>query len=292
MLAADLATAEAAKRPSPQQRAAMRKALLKEIRKNPTVVGKRSFLRQATFFGFDLPVTLRLTPVANQAGDPAAPDDDSIQIDLGTDATNAPLPAGVKPGVVSSTLKGKISATLRFSQDTAGYGQVGVVELGFGALSLTGTGFSLVNDAAPATCALLETSDSVAISAASGSQGYLSLFGGSFSMDLHTSFAFSSLSSATCGGGVTTTSVMSGIGRPPLPIRIDGSFRISPAMTADGRVRLGKLAMSGAQSDSFVQVHTCLAAPPPAQCAVADDGVVTGRLMTTAFTAELLVGNV
>ena len=277
---------------SAPQRAAVRKTLLRQVRKDPAVFGRGWFLKRASLFGLDLPVTLRLTPAINQSGAPAAVDDDVIQIDFGADPTNTPLPPGVETGVVTSTLKGAISGSLRFSQDAAGYGELGVVELGFRATSLTGTGFDLVDDAAPANCALLTTSSSVAISDAPGSQGYVSLFGGRFSIDLHTAFSFSSLARSTCGDPFTTTRVMSGVGRPPLPIRIDGSFRISPALTADGRVRLGKLSLTGPQSDSFVQVHTCTAAPPPADCAVADDGIVTGRLSTTGFRAELLVGNV
>jgi hypothetical protein len=262
------------------------------MRRNPRVVTRRWFLKRASLFGVDLPVTFRLTPVVDQAGTPAAVDDDTIQISLGSDPTTAPLPTGVAAGDVTSTVKGRIAGSLRFSQDPAGYGQIGAVELGFGQMDLTASGIDLVNDANPATCTLLSTNGPISIGDAPGSQGFVNLFGGTFSIDLHTAFSFTSLTRSLCTDPFTTTALMDGVGRPPLPIRIDGAFRLSPALTADGRVRLGKLTAAGAQHDSYVQVHTCTAAPPPSPCAPASDGVLPGRLLTTSFSAELLVGNI
>lgn len=277
-----------------KQRAKERKALVRATKRDPKVVTKPWFLRKAQLFGLDLPITIRLTPAANQAGTPVPSFDDVIQIDLGTTATGGPPPDGVAPGVVQSTLKGSIRGSLRFSQDPAGYGQLGTVELGFGDIQMTGTAFDLVHDAAPGGCtdpALLRAIDPITITEAQGSRGFVNLFGGTFSMSVHTVFAFSSEVRPICTDLYSPTSYMDGSGRPPLPIRLDGRMRISPALTADGRVRLGKLSLDGTQADSYVQVHSCTTGPPPpATCASGSDATMEGRLMATSFTAELLIG--
>lgn len=285
------ATAKSQTRVSAKVRAEKRRQLLRTVRKHPTVVTKRWFVKRALLYGVDVPVTIRLTPAVDQAGTPAALDDDAIRISLGSDPTAAPLPLGVAAGNVDSTLKGRIGATLRFSQDTSGYGQLGTVELGFSGINLTGTAVDLVDDAADPTCTLMRTGSPMTIGMGTGSQGYVNLLGGNFSLDLHLAFAFASETRSSCADPFTTTSLMDGSGRPPLPMRIDGKFRISPALTADGRVRLGKFAMSGTQADSFVRLHTCTAAPPPA-CDSTADSELDGRLTTTSFNAEMLVGNV
>jgi hypothetical protein len=291
------ADARSAKTPSAKQRAAERKKLLRASKRNPRVVLKPWFLKKASLFGLDLPITFRLNPAGNQSGAPAGPSDDVIDLALGTDPTNPPLPAGAGPGAVQSTLQGSIAGSLRFSQDPAGYGQLGTVELGFSTVQMTGTPFDLVDDTTTLGCtdpSILKTDDPIKISGAPGSVGFMNLFTGVFSMSVHTSFAFSSLTRSLCSDPTfTPTSLMDGSGRPPLPIRLDGTFRISPALTADGRVRLGKLSLSGTQADSYVQVHTCTAGPPaPATCAAGSDGMLDGRLTAESFTAELLIGTV
>lgn len=74
----------------------------------------------------------------------------------------------------------------------------------------------------------------------------------------------------------------------PLPVAFAGSFRLSPAITADGRVRLGVMVADAAtipQASSFGFVHSCTEAPP--SCA---DQAFPARLSTVRLTAELLVG--
>jgi hypothetical protein len=283
--------------PTAMKKRAARLALMKAVRKDPKVVLRPHFIRKATFAGFDLPVTLRLNPALSQTGT-TAPTNDAAQIDLGNVASSPPLPAGVTPGTVSSSLSGRIVGRLRFSQDTAGYGRVGLVEFGFDQVLLSGSGFPLVTDpnAVSLGCtdgALLRTENPVSVGGAPGSSGYLDLLGNTFSFDLHAAFQFHSQVRASCTDAFTFTNLMTGATQPPLPVRLDGKFRMSPALTADGRVRLGRLALSGPQHDSFVSVHSCTAAPPPAICdGTTSEGAVAGRLTATAFTAELLVGNV
>jgi hypothetical protein len=151
----------------------------------------------------------------------------------------------------------------------------------------------LVDDASPAGCldpALARTDGPTTITGAPGSTGVVNLLQGTFSMDLHLSFAYRTFTRSICSDPFATTALMDGTGRPPLPLRLDGSFRLSPAITADGRLRLGRLVIAGPQHDSYAELHTCTAAAPD-PCAVADDGVLPGRLSATGFSAELIVGS-
>jgi hypothetical protein len=277
---------------SAAHRSAEGRALMRALRAHPTVVRKRWFVRRAVSLGLDLPVTVRLTPATDRHGGVADLDDDTFQIDLGTGATEPPLPAGNAAGVVTGTLKGSFGASLRFSQDTSGYGALGTVELGFGAMELESVaGIDLIEDTA-GPCALATTSP-FAITEAAGSLGDLNLITGTFSMALHTSFGYTTDARNLCGDAFTTTAVDDGTAQPPVfPLRIEGVARISPAITADGRVRLIRLAAAGPQRSSFVRLRTCAGDPIPATCAAGDpdQATVSGRISLTGFVAEVIIG--
>jgi hypothetical protein len=285
------------------ERMTQRQALLRALRRDPRVVTRRWFVRKASLFGVDVPVTFRLVPQTGStiAGAP----DDSMRFDLDPSTTESPFPSGTAVPSASTTLTGSIRGSMRFSQDTAGYGSTGVVELGFSAIQMRGTGFDLIDAANPAPCgtdpALFRTLGPIRIgqSLTSPSRGYVDLFKQQFSLALHTTFSFASQTRADCtldGNGdpppYTTTSTLPLNAGTPLPLRLDGTFRISPALTSDGYMRFGKLDITGTpQHDSFVQLHSCTAAPPPDNaCADNTEGVLTGRLVATAFSAEMLVG--
>jgi hypothetical protein len=279
-----------------KKHAKQRKALLREVTRNPRIATRPWFLRKAALFGVDVPITIRLNQAANQSAGPAGPSDDTVKISIDDPSTDPALPAGVTPGIVTSKLDGGWTGTLRFSADTAGYGGVGVVELGFRQVSMTGTGFDLIDAADTSSCvsgpALLATAPTIQINTGLRSQGYVDLFKNTFEIALHTQFAFASQRRDDCTSNVLgTTSLMTGDLRPPQPIRLSGTFRISPALTADGQVRLGRLAIKGVQSDSYVELHTCTDAPP-ATPACPPDSKLTGRLVASTFTADMLIGTV
>lgn len=290
---------------SARERAHARKHLLHALKRDPRVASRTWFLREAGLFGVDLPVTFRLNPTTGQAGVVSTPDD-SIRLTLGSSETFAPLPAGFTVATATSMLTGTIQGSLRFSQDSSGYGGLGVVELGFETIRLSGTGFDLIDAADPSPCGgdhtLLKATDPVLIGAnlKSPSRGYVDLVHQQFSIDLHTAFSFASAIRPDCsldGNGdpppFTATSTTRPVNtNPPLPLRLDGAFRISPALTADGHVRLGRLEIAGAQHASFAQLRSCTQAPPPVLgCALGTDGVLPSRLIATAFTADMLVGS-
>src|SRR4029079_1006057 len=181
-----------------------------------------------------------------------------IRIDLTPTATAAPLPVGSTVASATSTLSGSINGAMRFSQDTAGYGGTGVVELGFSSMQVLGTGFDLITASDTTGCGpdttLLKTVEPLRIgqSTSTPSLGFIDLFQQKFSIDLRTSFSLASDIRSDCvldGNNdpppFTTTSFTPFSGNSPLPLRLDGTFRISPALTADGRMRFGKLDLSG-----------------------------------------------
>src|SRR5206468_1600541 len=110
-----------------------------------------------------------------------------------------------------------------------------------------------------------------AIKTAAGSLGQANLLSGAFSIDLHTTFAYTTQIQNTCADGFTTTTVLDGLATPPtFPLRMEGVMRISPALTADGHFRLARMALSGPQYSSFVRLRTCTGTPPPATCNAGD----------------------
>lgn len=280
--------------PKQTQKQKQRNALLRAVKRNPRIATRKWFLRRAALLGADVPITIRLNPRLDQAGTPAGASDDTIKIAIDDPPADPALPAGASPGIVASTIDGGWAGTLRFSADTAGYGRVGVVELGFRYVFMTGSGFDLIHAADSTPCvggrALLKTTPMVSINTGLRSQGYVDLFANTFEIALRTQFAFASDLRTDCTVNVFgTTSLMTGELRPPQPIRLSGTFRISPAITADGQVRLGRLAIKGIQSDSYVELHTCTDAPP-APPACPPDSKLTGRLVASTFTADLLIG--
>src|SRR5262245_22927448 len=176
------------------QKKAGRKELLRSVKKNPRVVLRSSFMRRAALFDFDLPVTFRLSR-ATSSTPTFEPTDDLLQLDSGSDPTAAPLPLGRFPGVVSTTLDGRIHATMRFGQDTSGYGRPGIIELGFSDFTLAGgSGLSLIDfDPACGDGPRLKAGP-LTIAAATGanaqSSGYVDLFGGAAWLQLRTRWRF------------------------------------------------------------------------------------------------------
>src|SRR5262249_39155269 len=153
--------------------------------------------------------------------------------------------AGDAAGVVSATLTGSFDASLEFSQDATGFGALGTVEMGFGKVDMsTPAGVDMVQHSGN-SCALVKT-DPFATTEAPGSLGQANLLTGTFSIDLHTAFAYTTEVQNTCGEGFTTTTVLDGSSAPPtFPLRMDGVMKISPALTADGHFRLARMVISG-----------------------------------------------
>src|SRR5690349_5518850 len=77
-----------AKKLSAKQRAAVRAQLRKEIKKNPKLINKKSFVKRASLVNFTLPITIKLRSSGNGVSQVAAAtsgaNPNSATIDLGT----------------------------------------------------------------------------------------------------------------------------------------------------------------------------------------------------------------
>ncbi len=287
---------------SARERAVIRRALLRTLKRDPSAIRRPSFIRKAVLTEFRLPITIRLNQVTNQT--PATrPTDDEIGIDLTTE--RSALGAGTRyAGRLTSQVAGRIEALLNFDRPSVdGWGFTISLENA----ALTASGFPLIV-AAPA-CAdglpLLKTEPVIAVSKAQPGDGTLDLFTRELSMTLRLRFTFNSLRRADCAAGFFWTLQKTGASDPPLPLRLIGKISLSPAITADGRLRLGKIEVSEtvtAQLSAFAYVKTCnvatttpeALAKPAGSCdgVVGDDLAIASRLAPKTFTAELMIGNV
>lgn len=86
-----------AKKLSAKQRAAVRAQLKKQIKKNPAVINKRSFVKRASLANFRLPVTVALRTgdkPGTPANESATANQNSAKIDLGTSLGNREVNLG------------------------------------------------------------------------------------------------------------------------------------------------------------------------------------------------------
>jgi hypothetical protein len=283
MLTASPASATA-KKPS---RAA--RALARAVKHDPRIALRPGFIRKAQAVGTDLPLTARLNRITDQAGT-TLPSDDAIS--FAWDQLPSPVLGGQPPaGSTASALTGTFRMLARFGAETSGYGSPGVVELTQGqSASLQGTAVPLLTSgscAAPGGTVL--DSGPLTLTSAATTYGSLDLFGGAYAGTLRLKPSLTATQPAACGGPASyvprTTPP-----QPPWPVVLRGAFRLSPALTADGRVRLGVLAVDDArlaQADSHAELHLVCA---PASTCSAPSVDLEGRVKALTFTAELLIG--
>jgi hypothetical protein len=115
-----LAGPASAKKMSAKQRAAVRAQLKKQVKKNPAVINRKSFVKRASLVNFKLPITIKL-----RTGDiPATPANEAA-----TRNTNrATLDLGASLGQREVNLGGSLAAELTF-HDSYNGGALGNVDL-------------------------------------------------------------------------------------------------------------------------------------------------------------------
>jgi hypothetical protein len=301
---------------SRHQKAVARRKLQREIRANPSAVMKKGFLKKAETVDLSLPLTLRL-----QRSD-QGPIDDALAVvwdsstwawpstflQLQPASDTAPPPGGLVP------LTGRASVEAEFGNDVSGYGGPGVVETTNGSLLqfLSGdlddpipvSGLqSCRNPSAPApTDPSDPTIPAVQLTrmdlvTGEGTTGLLSLFGGTARVSLHVRLATTTQSlPSDCSGsfganlpGEYNQGTPPPSGDPIVPISFDATFRISPAIDTDGKLRLGILTLptGAAQPTTFARISTCIRQDANA-CAVVR---FPARLAMSQLNAEILVGD-
>ncbi len=302
------------------ERARRQRALGRQIRRNPRLVLRPGFLKKAALVDFDLPITVRLNPVMDTSGQPAASDD---ALRLTWDTQTAPWPdldgagpLGFAPSPsVTTALTGNFTMQWRFGADTSGYGVLGALETSQGQrIGMHGTPFDIsdFDPACPSGPAIGATSSreagadvaGVSIGAGGTRLGLANLMTGTIQGSLNLRLSFRSTIETACGAPPATTRLIdaAGGGTPtaPLPVPYEGQLKISPAFTSDGRLRLARMVVDESQTPqraTFGYVPACTVPWGPiddATCAVGDgDGQrFPARVSFSKLTAELIVGDV
>ncbi|HET9025629.1 MAG TPA: hypothetical protein VFN64_13720 [Burkholderiaceae bacterium] len=272
-----------------RERARIRRELRRQVRRKPTSVFGRDFLKRASLVDFKLPLTIRLNPAPDANGPSAS--DDQIQITWDDSVVPWPLAGGVIGPVQTSNLDGQFTVESSFS-DSEGYGELGAMEtiLG-GKIQMTATPFVISSFAAPCPDnPQLEVAPNtqVAVTSAGAKYGLMNLFSGDFRGSLSLRMTFSGQSYSGCAVAPTPTDTVDNSTAIPMPLRFQGNVRVSPAVTADGKVRLGVLTVDDSvtpQTSTFAYVRACSGSAPcsPLQ--------FPARIKLIRLRAEVILGD-
>lgn len=311
-----------------KQKARERRKLAAMLRKNPRLALRKSFLRKAAFVDYSMPLTVRLNPTQTLGGTVS---EDRLEIAWNTDTQSWPLPAAsYAPSAVQTvSLGGRFSMEWRFGSDTTGYTTLGTSEALVGAKTemvaspldpMTTVPISDFSD--PPTCAVTDQpalaatdrpdgvtfAPGMKISSAGVRYGTINPFGGTIRGNLNLYFSFRSLVRSACGAPQELTKVIEpapggdplapGAARP-VPVSFLGEVILSPAITNDGQLQLGKITIDDAvipQESSFGQIYSCTLpdpSPPSGTCAPGDGDAqpFPARVKIKKLTAQLLIGD-
>lgn len=278
--------------------AATRRTLRARLKRNPRAALRNDFIEKAQASGLTLPLTLRLN-----RPDQASSDDELL---VHWDDSTWPWPSGFLPlqpdfggGLVQ--LDGRSSIDAQFGNDLAGYGGLGAVETLNGAeLSFSGTTpapIDVSNFASPAcpppgVAVQMRQMD---LSTGEATHGLLSLFGAVARVSLHVRVGTTSrVLNSDCSGSLDTADDSrhnANAVDPIVPVNFDAMFRISPAVTSDGKLRFGVLTVTDGslQPTSFARITMCVQpAPTPDTCPTAQ---FPARLSIKRMSAEVLLGD-
>jgi hypothetical protein len=304
-------------------KAKARRSLGRRVRHDPKAVLKPGFIKQAQAVDYALPITVRLNPAIDPGGAKAA-SDDQLQVAYDSSVFAWPLTAttpGYEPPTYQAspaqltTLSGSFTMELDFGADTSGYGSPGVVETTQGqGVSMSATPFAISDFTAPVDPANATTppctqpaveAGPALLTSAGTARGIIDLFNRRIRGTLRVHAAFNARR-YDCGhtpAGSSWTLPVDAGAMPPIPFSFDGSFRISPAITADGRIRLGVMDVvdqpATPQASTFAFLNTCTAgsgvlltdaAPASPFCPAPDLKAFPARLTPRKLSAELLIG--
>jgi hypothetical protein len=286
------------------QKAVARRQLRSALKKNPQAVLRNSFLEKAQAVDLTLPLTLRL----RRSGQ--GPVDDELGVEWNAEtfpwpngfAELPPGPGDTAPGGVIP-LDGTSSLEAQFGNDVSGYSGPGVVEMLAGGKVAFDSGqiapaiavsdyAQTPNDNVPLCGAPTVQVSNVVFGTGRRTQSILHLFGGTARVTLHVRAGTTTQVAADClsGFGAAANQHAPADADPIVPISFDATFKISPAVTADGRLRLGVLSVpvGSAQPTTFARITMCVDETLP-DCATQ---AFPARLKVLRMNAEVLVGDV
>jgi hypothetical protein len=286
------------------QKAVARRQLRRALKKNPRAVLQNDFLKKAQAVDLTLPLTLRL----KRSG--LGPVDDELGVEWNAQtfpwpngfAELQPAPGDPAPGGVVP-LDGTSSLEAQFGNDVSGYSGPGVVEtiaggkLAFDSGTITpaiavSDYAQTTNDNVPLCNAPTVQVSNVVFGTGRSTQSVLHLFGGTARVTLHVrAGATTQVVAPNCLGGFGAMSNQHAPSDtdPIVPISFDATFKISPAVTADGKLRLGVLSVpvGSTQPSTFARITMCVDETLPTCTTKA----FPARLKVLRMNAEVLVGD-
>lgn len=275
---------------SAAQKAQIKRSLGAQVKRHPGVILKKKFAEQAALVDFKLPTTVRLNRSDGVGGFEAS--DDVLEIDYDDSVIPWPLAGGMSPASQNTFLQGQFSLEASMSDDASGYGELGAMEtVAGGKIAMTATPFTISEFAGPCatdTQVRVPTGTNVTVTSAGPRFGLMNLFSQTFRGSLYLRMTFPSDVTDTCGGTTTTTPVVGNSTAPPMPVRFSGKFQMSPAITADGKTRVGKITIDDTienQISNFAYVRACTNA------LACDPMNFPARLKLKRMTADVLLGD-
>jgi hypothetical protein len=284
-------TAGGAGRPSARERSRLRRTLARRVRRNPGVMLDRGFMKTAALVNFTLPLSVRLSRSNGQGG--YEPSDDQLEVTWDDSVVPWPLAGGAPAAPQTTMLSGRFTMEASWGGDVSGYGEPGAMEIAQGnRLTMTATPFTI--SAFQPTCVsgpqlAVAPSPPIAVSSAGFRFGLLNLFRQTIRGTLALRMTFPAQVTAACGGAPAATPTVDNTSAPPMPMRFEGTFRMSPAITADGKLRFGRITVDDAvtpQISTFSYIRSCTVA------VTCDAKQFPARLKVKKLTAEVLLGDI
>jgi hypothetical protein len=276
---------------SNKERKKLRRELSAQLRKQPADLFKKSFLKKADLVDFQLPLTVRLDTSNGQGG--WLPSDDQLEVDWDDSTSVWPLTGGTLPASQLTYLSGNFTMQASFGSDATGYGELGAMETVQGnAISMKADPFT-ISDFDP-TCSsgpqlAGDPANKIVVSSAGPRYGVMNMFSQQFRGSLSLRMTFASQAQDTCGGTTALTPTVDNSNAPPMPVRLDGKFYVSPAITSDGKMRFGKIVVDDSvspQTSTFAFVRSCTGT------LTCDPQEFPARLKVKKLTADVLLGDI
>jgi hypothetical protein len=274
-----------------KERAKLRRQLHAELEKHPANLFKKAFLKKADLVDFKLPLTVRLDTSDGQGG--YLPSDDQLEIDWDDSTTVWPLTGGTLPGPQLTYLTGTFTMQASFGSDATGYGELGAMETVQGnAVSMKADPFTIsdfnpICDSGPQLAA--DPAKKIIVSSAGPRYGVMNMFSQQFRGSLSLRMTFAAQTQDTCGGTAALAPTVDNSSAPLMPMRLDGKFYVSPAITSDGKMRFGKIVVDDSvtpQTSTFAFVRSCTGT---LSC---DPQNFPARLKVKKLTADVLLGDI
>lgn len=276
-----------------KDRARIRRALTRELKRNPASILRKGFLRKAALVDYRVPFTVRLGRADGTGGFEASDDQVEITWDDAANPWPTLTPAGQPAGVQLTNLSGSFSMEAIWEGDATGYGEPGAIETVVGnGINMTATPF-VISDFDP-TCGtspqiLTDPAGSIPVISSGFRYGVLNPFAATIRGTLSLRMTnFASQIYPSCGGVPAISPAVVNNTAPPMPLRFSGEFETSPAITADGHVRFGKITIDDTvtpQLSTFAYVRACTDA------VTCNPQMFPARLKLKKMTAEVLLGD-